>query len=157
MALSAKTIRAQMHIHQPLLKSCSLETIRKGQDKIGELMEAKYRRQVMVKEHDFSYFKGAWILPQDERRQGVILYLHGGGYTCGGLDYAKGCSSTLAAQCGVRGFSAAYRLAPENPYPAALLDALEAYQYLLHMGYSPDHIALCGDSAGGGLGFSRCM
>lgn len=157
MALSAKTIRAQMHILQPLLKSCSLETIRKGQDKIGELMEAKYRRQVMVKEHDFPYFKGAWILPQDERRQGVILYLHGGGYTCGGLDYAKGFSSTLAAQCGVRVFSAAYRLAPENPYPAALLDALEAYQYLLHKGYSPDHIALCGESAGGGLCYSLCM
>lgn len=157
MALSAKTIRSQMHILQPLLKSCSLETIRKGQDKIGELMEAKFRRQVMTKEHTFEHFQGAWILPQDERRQGVILYLHGGGYTCGGLDYAKGFGSTLAVQCGVRVFCAAYRLAPENPYPAALLDALEAYRYLLHKGYSPDHIALCGESAGGGLCYSLCM
>ena len=39
---------------------------------------------------------------QDERRTGVILYLHGGGYTCGSLEYAKGFASTLATECGVR-------------------------------------------------------
>lgn len=54
---------------------------------------------------------------QDERRTGVILYLHGGGYTCGSLEYAKGFASTLATECGVRVFCAAYRLAPEHPIP----------------------------------------
>lgn len=157
MALSAKTIRAQLNMLQPLLRSCSLELIRKGQDKIGELMEAKHRAQVLVKEHPFERFHSAWIIPTDERRQGVVLYLHGGGYTCGSLDYAKGFGSTLAVQCGVRVFCTAYRLAPENPYPAALDDALESYRYLLAKGYGPEHITLCGESAGGGLCYALCL
>lgn len=157
MALTAKFIRTQINMLQPLLKSCSLNTIRKAQDKVGELMESRYRRQVIVKEHSFSSFSGAWIMPRDELRQGVILYLHGGGYACGGLDYAKGFGSTLSEHCGVKVFCAAYRLAPENPYPAALNDALTAYRYLLDKGYAPGHITLCGESAGGGLCYALCL
>lgn len=157
MQLTPKRLRAQMNMLQPLLKSCSLDTIRKAQNRIGELMEAKYRRQVLVKTHSFAQFEGAWIIPKDERRQGVILYLHGGGYTCGDLEYAKGFGSTLAVQCGSRVFAAAYRLAPEHRHPAALEDALESYRYLLAKGYSPAHITLCGESAGGGLCFALCM
>ena len=157
MPLSIKTIKAQMAILRPLLNSCSLETIRKGQNKIGEMMEARHDNQVLVKEHSFSEFDGAWIIPKDERRQGVILYLHGGGYVYGGLEYAKGFGSTLAVRCGNRVFCAAYRLAPEHPFPAAVEDALEAYQYLLAKGYTPDHITLCGESAGGGLCYALCL
>lgn len=157
MALSPKTLRTQIQLLQPLLRSCSLETIRKGQDRIGEIMETKFRKQTIVKEHPFDRFQGAWVIPKDERRQGVVLYLHGGGYTCGGLEYAKGFASALAARCGVRVFCAAYRLAPENRYPAALEDALESYRYLLCKGYEPRHIALCGESAGGGLCYSLCL
>lgn len=157
MPLSAKKIRAQMNMLQTFLRSASLETIRKGQNKIGELMEAKYRKQVLIKEHSFPGFQGAWIIPKDERRQGVILYLHGGGYTCGDLDYAKGFGSTLAVKCGNRVFCAAYRLAPENRYPAALDDAVESYRYLLAKGYTPEHITLCGESSGGGLCYALCM
>lgn len=157
MRLSAKTVRHQISLLQPLLRSCSLETIRKGQNLIGELTEAKYRSKVLVHDHPFDRFKAAWMIPKDERRQGVILYLHGGGYTCGDLEYAKGFGSTLAVQCGVRVFCAAYRLAPEHPYPAALEDSLEAYQYLLSKGYAPDHITLCGESAGGGLCYALCL
>ena len=157
MAVTAKTIRAQITLLSPLLKSCSLETLRKGQNKVGELMEAKYRKQVIIKEHEFEHFKGAWVMPKDERRQGVILYLHGGGYTCGGLEYALGFGSMLAVQSGTRVFCCAYRLAPEHRYPAALEDALESYQYLLRKGYAPEHITLCGESAGGGLCYALCL
>ena len=157
MPLSAKRIRKQLALLKPLLNTCSLDTLRKGQEKVGELMGAKLRRQVIIKDHPFSQFSGAWIIPKDERRQGVILYLHGGGYTCGGLEYAKGVSATLAVQCGVRVFCAAYRLAPEHRYPAALEDALEAYRYLLDKGYAPERICLCGESAGGGLCYALCM
>ena len=157
MPISAKTVRHQLELLKPLLQGCSLETTRKGQNKLGELMEFRCRRQVMEKKHRFSRFEGAWIIPKDERRQGAMLYLHGGGYTCGDLEYAKGFGSTLAAQCGVRVFCAAYRLAPENPYPAALEDALEAYRYLLRKGYSARFITLCGESAGGGLCYALCL
>lgn len=157
MGLPAKLIRSQLNFFKPFVAACSLETIRKGQDKLGELMEAIHKKEVLIKEHPFQNFEGAWISPRDERRSGVILYLHGGGYTCGDLDYAKGFGSTLAAECGARVFCAAYRLAPEQPFPAALDDAEESYEYLLSKGYSPKQICLCGESAGGGLIYALCL
>ena len=157
MELHAKRVRAQLNLFKPVMTSCSLEASRKGQDKLGELMTALHRSEIMTKNHDFQHFQGAWIMPQDQRRGGVVLYLHGGGYTCGSLEYAKGFSSVLAAECGVRVFCAAYRLAPEHRYPAALEDALEAYQYLLKKGYAGHQILLCGESAGGGLIYALCL
>ena len=157
MGLPAKLVHSQLNFFKPLVANCSLETIRRGQDKLGELMEAIHRKDVITRDHAFANFEGAWIIPKDERRQGVILYLHGGGYTCGDLDYAKGFGATLADEEGVRVFAAAYRLAPEIPYPAAVEDALEAYNYLRQKGYKPEHIMLCGESAGGGLCFALCL
>ncbi len=157
MALSAKTIRKQLNMLKPILESCSLETARRGQSKIGELMEAMHRSRVITKEHDFGAFKGAWVVPKDERRRGVILYIHGGGYTGGDIEYAKGVSATLAVECGVKVFAPAYRLAPEHKYPAALEDSLDAYNYLLEKGYPPELITICGESAGGGLCYSLCL
>ena len=151
MELSAKLVRSQLNFFKPLVAGCSLEVTRKGQDKLGELMSALHKREVLIRDHDFERFQGAWVMPKDERRSGVVLYLHGGGYTCGSLDYAKGFAATLASECGVRVFCAAYRLAPENPYPAAVEDALTAFDYLLKKGYASHQILLCGESAGGGL------
>ena len=157
MALSAKTMRVQLARLKPLMSNASLKSIRKGQNAIGELMEAKHRQDVLIRHHDFSGFEAAWIIPKDERRQGVMLYLHGGGYTCGDLEYATGFGAALAARTGMKVFCAAYRLAPEHPFPAALEDALEAYRYLLQKGYPAEKIVLCGESAGGGLCYSLCM
>lgn len=113
MELSAKLVRSQLNFFKPFVAGCSLEVTRKGQDKLGELMSALHKREVLIRDHDFERFQGAWVMPKDERRSGVVLYLHGGGYTCGSLDYAKGFAATLASECGVRVFCAAYRLAPE--------------------------------------------
>ena len=157
MALSAKTVKKQLSIVKPLLESCSLETARRGQNKIGELMGAIHKNYVLAKEHKFENFDGAWIIPKDERRRGVILYLHGGGYVSGDLEYAKGFASTLAHECGIRVFAPAYRLAPEHKFPAALEDCLEAYQYLISKGHAPEQITLCGESAGGGLCYALCV
>ena len=155
MAISAKTMRARLTALMPLVQGRSLKTIRLGQEKIGELMELKHRNQVLLRGHDFEYFQGMWVIPKDERREGVILYIHGGGYTCGEINYAIGFGSVLAQRYGVRVFCPAYRLAPEHPFPAALEDVLEAYRYLLAKGYS--HITLCGESAGGGLCYALCL
>ena len=157
MGLPAKLIRSQLNFFKPFVANCSLEATRKGQDKLGELMEAIHRRDVFVRDHDFGPFQGAWLIPRDERRQGVVLYLHGGGYTCGSLEYAKGFAATLADECGVRVFCAAYRLAPEERFPAALDDAVVSYQYLLSKGYPANQILLCGESAGGGLIYALCL
>ena len=157
MALSAKYVRSRLTMLRSVMKNFSLESSRKGQRMLGELMEFKHRKMVIIKDHPFEKFAAAWVIPKDERRQGVILYLHGGGYACGDLEYAKGYGSTLAVRCGIRVFSPAYRLAPESPFPAALEDALESYQYLLKKGYDSRQIALCGESAGGGLIYALCL
>ena len=155
MALTAKTIRKQLGILKPIIDGVSLKTTRRMQNKIGELMEWKYRGKIIHKKHTFENFEGAWVIPNDERRDGVILYLHGGGYVYGDLEYAMGFGSALAVQCGARVFCAAYRLAPEAPFPAAIEDSLSAYKYLLEKGYS--RITLCGESAGGALCYSLCQ
>ena len=157
MALSAKVIRGQLHMLKPLVANLSLESSRAAQERIGALMAFMHRETVRIHRHDFPDFEAAWVLPKDKRRDGVILYLHGGGYTSGDLDYAIGFGSTLANDYGSRVFCPAYRLAPEHPFPAAIDDALTAYQYLLDKGYEPSGITLCGESAGGGLCYSLCL
>ncbi len=157
MPMTAKTMRKQLQLVKSLTRNCSIKTLRRGQNAMGELMEMRYRKSVVVKRHRFEHFEGAWISPRDERRRGVLLYLHGGGYVCGEMEHALGFGSMMAVQNGVRVFCAAYRLAPEHPFPAAIDDVYEAYQYLLKKGYDASSIALCGESAGGGLCYALCL
>ncbi|XPP26736.1 MAG: alpha/beta hydrolase [Leucobacter sp.] len=91
---------------------------------------------------------GLWA---DGPGDGVLLYLHGGGYTLGSSTGYRQLAASIAAQAGVALFSADYRLAPEDPYPAALHDAVAVYRGLLGEGVPADRIVLGGDSAGGGL------
>ena len=63
MGLPAKLVRAQLHIMKPIAANLSLEATRKGQDKLGELMEVIHRHNVIVKDHPFEGFEGAWIIP----------------------------------------------------------------------------------------------
>jgi len=154
MPITAKTMRKQLSMLKPFTDTCSLDMIRMGQNKIGTLMKFTNRGQTVIKEHSFGNFNACWILPKDETRQGVLLYLHGGGYTAGDLGYVKGAGTTIAVRCGTRVFAPAYRLAPEHPFPAAIDDAFDSYKYLLTKGYSPDKITLIGESAGGGLCFA---
>ena len=156
MALSPKFVRKQLELFHPIITGCSLETCRKGQEVMGSLMFAG-NKKVSISRHDLSNCEGVWAYPSDESRNGAVLYLHGGGFVSGDIEYCKGFSSVLAARCNVRVYAIAYRLAPEHPFPAALEDALEAYKYLLSSGYSPSRIVLCGESAGGGLLYSLAM
>jgi acetyl esterase/lipase len=81
----------------------------------------------------------------------VILYLHGGGYAIGSAEASIGLASDLARRAGTRLVSVDYRLAPEHPHPAAVEDAVAAYQGLLDSGVAPTAIAVAGESAGAGL------
>ncbi len=81
----------------------------------------------------------------------VILYLHGGGYVFGGTGSHANAVAHIGKAAGAGVFFPLYRLAPEDPYPAAVEDAMAAYRWLLDQGNSPDLLAIVGDSAGGGL------
>ncbi|MCK0165199.1 alpha/beta hydrolase [Marinobacter sp. S6332] len=84
----------------------------------------------------------------------VVLWLHGGAFTVGGVGSHGAWAASLAAASGARAFLADYRLAPEHPFPAAPEDAEAAYRGLLAAGYEPSSIAVAGDSAGGALAFA---
>jgi acetyl esterase/lipase len=81
----------------------------------------------------------------------VVLYFHGGVYVLGDAFQAAGLAAQIGRRTRARVISVDYRLAPEHPYPAAVDDALAAYQALLHTGTDPSGIAFAGESAGGGL------
>ena len=95
---------------------------------------------------------------ENPRGDKVILQLHGGGYT-GAVRNAyyvfAGLYNEVSHGCSV--LTPDYRVAPENPYPAALEDAVASYQWLMDKGYFGEQIILGGDSAGGGLAMALCM
>jgi monoterpene epsilon-lactone hydrolase len=82
----------------------------------------------------------------------TVLHLHGGGFRLGAPENSVGFGSTLAGRTGVQVIAPAYRLAPENPYPAGLADALATLLALSEAERS--RVILSGDSAGGGLAAS---
>jgi acetyl esterase/lipase len=81
----------------------------------------------------------------------VVLYLHGGGYVIGSIKSHRYLMQNISRHAGVKTLGLDYRLAPENPFPAAVEDATKAYCWLLAQGYKAKNIAIAGDSAGGGL------
>lgn len=95
--------------------------------------------------------KGQWQWPSDVQCDHTVLYLHGGGYAFCSVKTHSNMTMSWAKQAGAKLFSLEYRLAPEHPYPAALEDALAAYQWLLDQGIEASKIVMAGDSAGGGL------
>ncbi|MFR1517671.1 MAG: alpha/beta hydrolase [Clostridia bacterium] len=157
MRLSTKLLKNQIKLLKPIITNCSIEMSRSAQDRLGKIMMAGKQKELNYSNVCFHNFEAAFIRLKEVDSAGVILYLHGGGYVAGDLDYAKGFGTVLAAESGIDVFCPAYRLAPENPFPAALEDAAEAYEYLLQCGYAPDSIALTGESAGGGLIFALAL
>ncbi|MFP5310702.1 MAG: alpha/beta hydrolase [Actinomycetes bacterium] len=84
----------------------------------------------------------------------VVLHLHGGGYFMCSPATHRGMAVALSRTARARVVLPAYRLAPEDPFPAAVDDAVAAYRHLLERGEDPSRIAVTGDSAGGGLALS---
>src|SRR6201989_325156 len=81
----------------------------------------------------------------------VVLYFHGGVYVMSDAFLAAGLASQVGRRTDAQVISVSYRLAPEHPYPAAVDDALAAYEALVHDGTAPSDIVFAGESAGGGL------
>ena len=98
-----------------------------------------------------------WVRAPGARDDGVLLYLHGGGYVFGSPLSHRHFVANLSAETGLQGLLLDYRLAPEHPFPAAVDDALVAYRALLDGGHSAGRIVVAGDSAGGGLAVSLML
>lgn len=94
---------------------------------------------------------------ENPNQEKIILQLHGGGYI-GAMRNAYRTFAGLYNEVskGMSVLTIDYRVAPGHPYPAALEDAVAAYQWLLDQGYFGYQIILAGDSAGGGLAMALC-
>ena len=107
---------------------------------------------------EMEHFTMEWLeLKENPNKQKVILQLHGGGYI-GAMRNAYRMFAGLYNEVskGMSVLTIDYRVAPENPYPAALEDAVSAYQWLLDQGWFAEDIIVAGDSAGGGLAMALC-
>ena len=92
-----------------------------------------------------------WLIPNVISNSRVILYLHGGSYVSGSCNSHRSIAANIAIASKARALTLDYRLAPEHPHPAAVDDAVSAYKWLIDGRVDPKHLALVGDSAGGGL------
>ncbi|MFG2003945.1 alpha/beta hydrolase [Spirillospora sp. NPDC048911] len=85
----------------------------------------------------------------------LLVYYHGGGFVLGSLNVCDSLCRRLAVSAAVRVLSAGYRLAPEHPFPAAVDDAVAAYEHAVKnaesFGADRGAVAVGGDSAGGNL------
>ncbi len=122
------------------------DQVETGAGKFGKLPE-----DIRISPVNIDTLYAEWIMPADKGNKKVILYFHGGGYISGTCKSHQAITSKFVKATGIGALLFQYRLAPEEPYPAALNDAISAYRWLLAQGFEPSDIVFVGDSAGGGL------
>jgi epsilon-lactone hydrolase len=98
-----------------------------------------------------------WAVPKGSTQDRVLLCSHGGGYVTGSMFTHRKVYGHLAKAVGCRALIVNYGLAPENTHPGPVNDMAKAYKWLLDQGIKPQHVALTGDSAGGGLAVTTLL
>lgn len=129
--------------------SFNLDTNSNFEDRLSNLKIGRNRILESKKRNEDKKDTAERLLTENRE---VVLQLHGGGYIGKMKNAYRDFAVLYAKMPGERAvLSVDYRVAPENPYPAALEDAYAAYQWLLEMGCEGKQIIVAGDSAGGGL------
>jgi monoterpene epsilon-lactone hydrolase len=100
---------------------------------------------------DLDGVPGEWSIVPGSDASRVLLFFHGGGYCSGSIASHRRMVTEAGRAGGLRTLAVGYRLAPEHPFPAAFDDAMTAWRGLRKHGIAAAHIAIGGDSAGGGL------
>jgi len=102
-----------------------------------------------------------WDGKNDWAKEKIVIYFHGGSYYAGNHFMSRENCSKLSRESGARMLSIGYRLAPQQPFPSGLCDALATYLFLTNppddtgfKPYSPEQIVIGGEGAGGGLSIS---
>ncbi len=139
-----------------LVENTDLEKHRQSQDYFGALLGNT--KEIQYREIDIDGMYGEWVsVNRAHTKKHVILYCHGGGYSTGSSLYARSLTSKLAASTTMEVLCFDYRLAPEFPYPAAIEDAMKAWNYLMLQGYGARDVIVTGDSAGGNLALALTL
>jgi len=111
---------------------------------------------VLSEEACIGGLQGEWHRPANAEKSSILMYLHGGAYVLGSFRTHRSLGASLARASGFSTFVANYRLAPEDPFPAAVDDAVSAYMALKDE-FPKASIAIAGDSAGGGLSLALAI
>src|SRR5262245_31475095 len=158
LSLRAHVMRAGMRVlvKRSIRADPSVDGVRRRLKLLGRLVPGPPRGTETVR-LDAGGVMAERVATQVSRADRHILYLHGGSFICGWPSLYRDLTWRLATMCRARVLCIDYRLAPEHPFPAALDDAVTAYRFLLAEGADPRHIAMMGDSAGGGLVFSTLL
>ena len=106
---------------------------------------------------DIAGVAGEWSLAPGSDPSRVLLFFHGGGYCSGSIVSHRRMVSEAGRAAKARTLALGYRLAPERKFPAALDDALVAWNFLRKLGVAPGRTAVGGDSAGGNLSVTLMM
>lgn len=139
-----------------MIDNPDIEKHRHSQDQVGALLGAG--KDILIREVKIQDMDGEWVsVDRAHMKKYVILYCHGGGYSTGSSIYARTLTTKLAASTSMDVLSFDYRLAPEHPYPAALEDAMKAWDYLMLLGYGARDVIVAGDSAGGNMALSLVL
>ena len=118
-------------------------------DEVGSVWPVA--EDVQLTATDLGGIAGEWSIVPGSDASRVLMFFHGGGYCSGSIVSHRRMVTEAGRAAGARTLAVGYRLAPEHPFPAALNDALAAWRFLRGQGVAPAHIAIGGDSAGGGL------
>jgi epsilon-lactone hydrolase len=125
------------------------EERRQRLDEVGSVWPAA--TDVKLEPVDLSGVPGEWSSMAGSDASRVLMFFHGGGYCSGSIRSHRRLVTEAGRSAGIRTLAVGYRLAPEHPFPAAMEDALAAWRFLRQHGIAARHIAVGGDSAGGGL------
>jgi acetyl esterase/lipase len=134
-------------------RATDVPSIRKAIDRAAALQPNP--RGVRFRRGMVGGVNGEWLEPKKTAGNTVLLYLHGGGYVAGSPATHRLMVGSLVRRASLRAFVPDYRLAPENPRPAQLEDALAVYRRIVDV-HGADNLVLAGDSAGGGLAVLLC-
>ena len=139
-----------------IVENTDIEKHRQSQDYFGALLGNS--KEITYTELNMDGVRGEWIcVNRAHMKKYIILYCHGGGYSTGSCLYGRTLTSKMASMTSMDVLGFDYRLAPENPYPAALEDAMKVWNYLMLLGYGARDIILAGDSAGGNLALALTL
>jgi len=133
----------------------TIEAIRADRErasgKLGKLPKNLESSQVTIEG-----LQAEWLIPNDCQKSAMLLYLHGGAYVTGSILTHRRLAAHLAVAAGATALIVNYRLAPEDPFPAGLDDAMKCY-LALRASHPGAKVAIAGDSAGGGLALALCL
>ncbi len=133
----------------------TIDEARKGMESLTRL--SSLPSKTTVEKIKIDSISAEWVYSNIADEDKVILYFHGGGYNLCSPNTHRELAANISIASGAKMLIPDYRLAPENPFPCAVEDAVSAYRWLLDTGLTEKNIAISGDSAGGGLAIATVI